>query len=313
MLRRQVLAVGLLLLLAACSSGGATPTTGVPGTTGAGASTAAATNPSARASAIPTGPARASATRGTVVGPVIPPVTGTITTRTIVAGSPGAGSGTPRPLPSAPPVAFAPAPWKPGDRTTYNVTTADGQAAGSATFTLGGEFESASLSADLTVGGTQDRYQIGFDARTFAPVSELRSIVTAQGTVDIRAEFHQGGATIEVIDRNGTVHNQLSLPDTYYINDQFLTILRALPFAEGYQGSLQIVPSQGDPATLTGVVTVTGQEEVTVPAGTITCWRVEAEFERGTTSQVLWYSVEDPHYLVKYNAGRYIYLLAQKP
>jgi hypothetical protein len=301
MLRRQLLVAGLLLLLAACGGGGTAPTTSAPGPTAAEAPTTAATA---------TGP---SATRTASVGPVIPPVTGTITTRTAVAGTPAAGSGTPRPLPSASPVAFAPAPWKPGDRTTYNVTTPDGQDAGTATFTIGGEFEAATLSANLMVGATQDRYQVGFDGKTFAPVSELRSIVTAQGTIDIRSEFHPGGATIEVIDHNGTVHNQLTLPDTYYINDQFLTILRALPFAQGYQGSLQIVPSQGDPATLAAVVTVTGQEDVTTPAGTITAWRVEADFESGNTTQVIWYSVEDPHYMVKYDTGRYVYLLTQKP
>ena len=309
MLRRQLLVAGLLLLLAACGGGGATTTNG-PGP-GVAESPTAAANASARPSATVTNPARPSATRTSTVGPVIPPVTGTITTRTVGPATPATGSA--RPLPSASPVAFGPAPWKPGDRTTYNVTTPDGQSAGTATFTLGGEFEAATLSANLMVGGTQDRYQIGFDGKTFAPVSELRSIVTAQGTIDIRSEFHAGGATIEVINNQGTTRQQLSLPDTYYANDQFIVILRALPFAADYRGALQLVPSQGDPAWITAVVTVTGQEDVTTPAGTITSWRVEVDYEGGVATQVLWYSVEAPNYLVRYDTGRYVYLLTQKP
>jgi hypothetical protein len=216
-------------------------------------------------------------------------------------------------LPSAPPVTFGKAPWAVGEKTTYTVTTRDGQPAGSATYTIGGEFEAATISASLNIGATQDRYQIGFDGRTFAPASELRSIVTEQGTIDIRAEFHPGGATIEVIDRSGTVRNQLTLPQRYYVNDQFLVILRALPFAEGYQGSLQLVPSQGTLTNIPTVVAVTGKEDVVTPLGTIPCWRVTADYEGATAQQTLWYSVETPNNLVKYDTNRYIYLLTGRP
>lgn len=305
MVRRLFLLAGLLLVLAGC--GGAAPTPGEPGPSVA---PTAAANASSRPVPTAAGTARASATRPSTVGPVIPPATGTITTRTPAPATPGASA---RPLPSAAPVAFGPAPWKPGDRTTYNVTTPDGQAAGTATFTLGGEFEAATLSANLQVGSTQDRYQIGFDGRSFAPVSELRSIVTAQGTVDIRAEYHAGGATIEVINNQGTIRHQLNLPEAYYANDQFLAILRALPFAEGYRGLLYLVPSQGDPATIATVVTVVGREDVTTPAGTIPAWRVTVDYDGASASQTLWYSVEAPNYLVRYDAGRYVYLLAEKP
>ncbi len=312
MLRRQFTGAALLLLLTACGGGGAAPTTDVLGPT-APQAPSGGTNPPPRQTATTTAAARSSATRTSAVGPVIPPSTGTVftTTRTPIGTPRAVGSATPGVLPAAPPVIFGPAPWKPGDRSDYAVTTTDGQPAGTATFTLGGEFEAGTLSATLLVGGTQDRYQIGFDGRTFAPVSELRSIVAAQGTIDIRAEFRPGGATIEVIDRNGTTRNQLTLPQVYYANDQFLMILRALPFAQGYQGALQLVPSQGNPATLPTVVTVTGQETLTTPGGPLLCWRVEANYQDIASRQVLWYAVAGSRPLVKYDAGRYIYLLTQ--
>jgi len=300
------LLIGFVVLLAACGGSSATPTVMQPTTSGATAPVG-----SARPTTVVT--ARPSATRTSTVSAVIPPATGTITTRTVTAATPATGSATARALPSAPPVTFGKAPWSVGEKTSYTVTTRDGQPAGTATYTVGGEFEAATVSANLNIGATQDRYQIGFDGRTFAPASELRSIVTEQGTIDIRAEFHPGGATIEVIDRNGTVRNQLSLPQVYYVNDQFLIILRALPFAEGYQGSLQLVPSQGTLTNIPTVVTVTGKEDVVTPLGTISCWRVTAEYEGAAAPQTLWYSAAAPNNLVKYDTNRYIYTLTERP
>ncbi len=305
MRRYSPLLLTFVVLLAAC--GGGSPATATQPTSSGATAPASSTRPTTAVTARP------SATRTSTVSAVIPPATGTITTRTVAAATPASGSATARALPSASPVTFSKAPWTVGEKTTYTVTTRDGQPAGSATYTVGGEFEAATVSANLNIGATQDRYQIGFDGRTFAPASELRSIVTEQGTIDIRAEFHPGGATIEVIDRNGTIRNQLTLPQVYYVNDQFLVILRALPFAEGYQGSLQLVPSQGTLANIPTVVTVTGKEDVVTPLGTISCWRVTADYEGAAAQQTLWYSVAAPNNLVKYDTSRYIYLLTERP
>lgn len=300
MRRFPSVAVGCLLFLVAC---GGTPATVAPIPSNSAAPTTMA-NPTAPTTARP------SATRTSSVGAVIPPATGTITTRTVPAATRATGSSTAAALPAVDPVTFGKAPWAVGERTSYTVTTHEGQPAGTATYTLGGEFEALTLSANLAVGSTQDRYQIGFDGRTFAPASELRSIVAETGTIDIRAEYHAGGATIEVIDRNGTVRNQLTLPQVYYANDQFLVILRALPFAEGYSGSLALVPSQGTLATIPTVVTIVGQENVITPLGTIACWKVTAQYAGSATTQTLWYGVAAPNYLVKYDTGRYIYTLS---
>jgi len=310
----MAIVVGLLACLTAC--GGSAPATSntAPG---------GAVLPTSEGNALPTfeilGGTPAGATKSPTVGAAIPPPTGTLTTRSVAAtrtattGANPVASGTPGVLPAAARVTFAKAPWTQGERTAYVVTTtSDGQAAGNATYTIGGEFEAATVSANLTVGSTQDRFQLGFNGTTFAPTSEVRSIVTAQGTIDIQSEFHSGGATVQVIDRNGTTRNQLTLQDPYYMNDQYLIILRALPFAQGYQGALAVVPSQGNPAAINTVVTVTGREQITTPAGAFTCWKVVAQYEGVEATQTLWFSADDKHYLVRYDTGRYTYALSEK-
>jgi hypothetical protein len=315
MRKRMAIVVGLLACLTAC---GGTPATSGPTPGGAAAPTSAG-------GALPTfeilgGGTPVAAAKSPTVNAAIPPPTGTLTTRvaaatrTATSGATPVTSGTPGVLPEAARVTFAKAPWTQGERTAYVVTTtSDGQTAGNATYTIGGEFEATTVSANLTVGSTKDTFQIGFNGTTFAPTSEVRSIITPQGTISIQSEFHSGGATVQVIDANGTTRNQLTLQDPYYMNDQFLIILRALPFAQGYQGALAIVPSQGNPAAINAVVTVVGQEQITTPAGTFACWKVVAQYEGVEATQTLWFSTDDKHYLVRYDTGKYTYALSEKP
>lgn len=211
--------------------------------------------------------------------------------------------------PSAPPIAFGATPWTPGERTTYTIQDQSGQQAGQARYVVGREFDADSLSADVTIGQTQDRFQLGFNTKTLQPASETRTITTAQGTIEIRAEYHAGGATIEVTTATGVQRHLLNLPPIYYANDQFLLLLRALPFAPNYRGGLVLVPSQANPPTVVTTITVTGQETITTPLGPLRAWRVEADF--GGSRQTLWYGVDAPHYLVKYDNGKYVYLLSQ--
>ncbi|MFN8513837.1 MAG: DUF3108 domain-containing protein [Thermomicrobiales bacterium] len=313
MLKRILTLLGLVAILTACGGGANTPAVSSTGTTSAASSGAVSSTGGTR-SGTPT--TRTGSASPTVPGAGLPPIptntpgAGQATAPPATPGTPG----TPRPLPSASPVAFRPAPWQPGDRTIFDVTTKAGnQPAGTASFTLGREFDTDTLSALLQIGTTQDRIVMGWTTATLAPISELRTIVTPDGTIDISSEFHEGGSTIQVIDRTGTNIHRLNMPPKYYANDQFLMILRALPFKEGYQGALVLVPSMGDPATLNSVVTVTGQETVTTSGGPIRAWRVEAQFENNPTIQVLWYSVDAPNYLVKYDNGRYIYTVTQHP
>ena len=311
-MRKGIVTLLAALLLAGCGGGGGvdgigvTPTSGPPAAVSTGAPIAPTPAVTSTARATPT--AIRAATGTTRVTPTRPPGTPITGAASPTRATPHAAS--PVAAVAAPPVAFEPAPWRQAERTTYAIQDRDtGQQVGQATYTIGREFETDSLSANVTINQTQDRYQLGFNTRTFQPTSEIRTVSTAQGTFEIRAEYHEGGATIEVVSAGGTQRAELVLPPVYYANDQLLLLLRALPFADGYRGFLTLVPSQGNPPQVPTTVTVVGQETVSTPLGPLRAWRVEADFNGN--KQDLWYGVEGPHYLVKYDNGRYVWLLSQ--
>lgn len=298
MSRNLRLLLVLAFLLSGCAGQGTNESpTATPG--GAASTHTDATPLAARATASATGPAVA-----------LPQVTATATQGTAgasppVSGTPGAS---PSPARTDRPIAFRSAPWKPGERATYTITTkATGQPAGQATFTFGREFEADSISAKIVIGSTSDSFLIGFTTKTLRPVSELRTIVTPAGETSIRSEFHPGGATIEITEASGTRRAVLSLPDDYFANDQFLMLLRALPFATGYRGALSLVPSRGSPATIQTTVTVVGQEIASVGQGPQPAWLVEAGFDGAT--QKFWYGVDAPHALLRYENDKFVYVL----
>lgn len=296
------LVLGLALVLAACG-GSPSPTSpaGAPTPNAAGVSPTAATGAAAAAAAQPT----ATGTPGATGAPTGAP-TGAVPATAPRAGTPPR---TPAATPAGPPISFKPGPWKPGERATYTITTkATGQQAGQATYTFGREFEADSISAKIAIGGTTDNFLLGFNTKTLRPVSETRTIASGATEISIRSEFHPGGATVEVTDASGTNRVALNLPDDYFANDQFLMLLRALPFAAGYRGVINLVPTRGSPPIVRAAVVVAGQETIATGLGSLRAWRVEANF--GGVTEVMWYGVDAPHVLLRYDNDKYTYVLS---
>lgn len=289
---------GLLLLLTGCSSpepiAGPTaqPGTNRPPTQEAAPRTASMQVPP---------PTR------TAVSAVIPPATATITTRTITAATPGSQA-TAQGTPTAPTVTFGAFPWTLGERSTYNVTTPDGQQIGTANVILGGELQFLTISGSFSAGENQDRYQLGFDSTSYLPNTELRTMTTGGKTTEIRTEFHSGGGTVEVVAGGVTVRNRLTLPAQYFAADQLPTLLRTIPFAAGYQGGIVVVPARGDTPVAPASITVVQQEAVKTVAGSVDCWRVTV-VSANNEQQTLWYSVAAPHTLTRHEDGHYVYTL----
>lgn len=315
---RIIVFTALALLLAGCggdtSSPTLLPTATPPGTSATPA--LARLSPTAPPATRSLGSATAVRAMATAATPQrSPAVTRTAAgSSTRVATAAAATRTTPPPTPTvtASPIAFGPAPWSPGEQTVYSIQErATGRTVGQASYTLGGEFEASTISARVTIDDTRDRWQIGFDTRTLEPITEFRTIVTARGTTEVLAEFRDGAVTIVLTTDRGDRRLQFGAPPVYYASDQLPLILRALPFATGYRGTLTAITVQDTLAPVAVTVVVAGQETVATPLGQILAWRVETNVVGGR--QILWYGVDAPHHLVRHDIEGYTFLLAEAP
>ena len=86
------------------------------------------------------------------------------------------------------------------------------------------------------------------------------------------------------------------------LEDQLPLSLRGLPFAEGYATAVRTVPTQisnkaPEPRIVESTVRVIGHEEITAPAGTFSCWRVDVK--TGKREQTYWFEAVYPNILVR--------------
>ena len=92
----------------------------------------------------------------------------------------------------------------------------------------------------------------------------------------------------------------MDAPSDSLDNDQLLGTLRALRFADGYDGKyVNLFTSTA--RSLPTTIRVQGREKVDVPAGSFDTWKVELDF--GQAKQYAWYQAEAPNQLVQYDNG----------
>ncbi len=199
--------------------------------------------------------------------------------------------------PKAAPVTLT-APWLAGEKSVLEVKDGSGGHIGD--WTMGVEAGAAGEAWVLTNlntgnGSEWSAVHVGADLVPLRIDYELKdaageAVATLQGV-------YSGGKlaiTAKVRGQDQTATVKLPAPP-YFDNEQFVTTLRALPLAEGFQTVLNdIVSKNGAKTQLTAAVT--GRETVTVPAGTFDCWIVEL---RGA-NQRAWIAAAPPRQLVKY-------------
>ncbi len=202
-----------------------------------------------------------------------------------------AGCGGPAPQP----LTFNPAPWSDGEVSAYDLKDKNGAAAGTASWTWrrGPDAGQWTQGYELNTGSRLDRGQVIVDA-AMRPVSSWRELSGQRFATTYAAD------TITIIttaaDGKQTTKTLKPVADGLD-NDQTLQAQRALPLAAGYATRYtDIIPTSGVAAPI--VLSVTGAETITVPAGTFPCWRVVMDFGSGKHDG--WYGQAAPYPLVKY-------------
>ena len=216
--------------------------------------------------------------------------------------------------PAVPTLTISQIPWPDDEVTTYTIEDQDGNtiATGELTIEKGNNTYLLIQHFELTAQEAVQHITLNVSAADLKPISGNQTIQTPEGVLGVVTTYSEGQvsvtATIDGEEQSAT----FDIPGDAYDNDEVLFLFRAIPLEVGYTASYtNVVPSYGLTPKVT--VTVVGEEEVTTPAGSFNCYKLEFSVEGGTQKQYIWYGVDQPHYLVKYDNGTTIFLLAEHP
>lgn len=210
------------------------------------------------------------------------------------------GQGAPQPL------LFGPAPWPDGEQSTYTLTNADGQQAGSAVYTLdnaaGAEGEAWQLVRTITALGSQETMTVTMDAAGFRPQASQVERVNAGARETVDAVYTGGQVDMTLTTRQNVMTVQREqVPSDARETVALPMLLRSLPLAKGYVTQINtFLPIAAQLERIT--VRVTGEETVQVPAGSFSTWVVD--LDAGDAQSKAWIAQEAPYLLVKYIDGR---------
>ncbi len=199
--------------------------------------------------------------------------------------------------PSVQPLSFRPAPWSAGEVSQYDLLNRNGNQVGTAMW-----------SWERTANQWQQHYVVTVnnvpDQGTVVLGDDLKPIRSSREVGGKRFETSYGAKTVDITTTaaDGTTSTK-SVPAAADAidNDASLQVQRALPLAPNYATQYtDIIPTTASAAPI--VVSVTGAETVTVPAGTFATWHIKMSFSGAAHDG--WYAQQPPYPMVKYQNGQ---------
>ncbi len=189
-------------------------------------------------------------------------------------------------------------PWRDGETTNYLLRDSkSGKELGKAVLSVGSDSAGTKLTQKSTSATNTDTAAVIVDARTLKPKSSVRTIEFANDTEEVTTTYTDDGAII----KQGDKQSGLAVPEHAYDNDTSLFLWRTLAFAEGYEARyVTIITNRRSRQTVE--IKVVGKEEVSVPAGKFTAWRLEVT--AANAKQTAWIADTPARPLVRYDNDR---------
>jgi hypothetical protein len=188
-------------------------------------------------------------------------------------------------------------PFSAGERLTYELRDDTGVVGrGTLTATRDGDqllLAQEYLEAAAPEGeqATSDHSTVTVNATTLAPRSVDRVIQGRDDSDRYIGQYAADGSAV-VLTQNDSKERTLELPANAYENESSLWLWRTLPFAEDYK-SRYVSVNTVERKRQTVELEVTGQQKITVPAGTFDTWRLQVR--NGRATRVAWINIEAPH------------------
>lgn len=194
-------------------------------------------------------------------------------------------------------------PWQPDEASVYQITASDETSAGRARYDLNLlEPGVWSLRRETSAQGTQEIVVVEMEEPGFRPTMSTLLRMDSEGAEQVRSTYARGQVDMEITTRGDvTTTERRNIPSDARDRRTLAMIVRALPLAERYATQINSYLPVA-PLLERVTVVVTGREEVTAPAGTFECWRVELRTPNGESE--VWIGVEAPHPVVRYVDSR---------
>ncbi len=201
------------------------------------------------------------------------------------------------------------APWsEEAEETTYVIArAADGKEVGRATFIVRREGDAYVLDQRFTLGVMDDHIVARVRAEDLKPLGGTREVIGTTNDFTLTTTYEGNKLAIKAKTKDGDKAATITVPADAYDNDTLLMILRGLPWAAGWEGRFTNVVAANALQVKIGLKVV-GQETWETPQGHVETWHLRMTI--GQQHQDMWYDVEPPHLLRKYDNGTTVFTLA---
>jgi hypothetical protein len=204
-------------------------------------------------------------------------------------------------------------PFADGERLTYELRDDHG-VIGHGTLTVARDGDQLVLKQDYEEATapegqkpTADHSTASVDATTLAPSSVERVVEQRDGTDTYSGAYAADGSSVTMTKDGDSKDRTIELPEHAYENESSLWLWRTLAFSEDYK-SRYVSVNAVERTRQTVELEVTGQQKITVPAGTFDTWRLQVR--NGRATRVAWINVDAPHQIVRWDNGSTVFLLA---
>jgi tetratricopeptide (TPR) repeat protein len=189
-----------------------------------------------------------------------------------------------------------PAPWVDGELLRLDIKLGSGFRIGPATYSASsGETNGRKIwkLGSRLFAGVQQLSSVEVEADSFKPLHS-RWKHTLLGDAD--AVYGAGHADLKFKGKDEI--KKIEIESLVYDNEEVVQLMRRLPLATNYSTRIQILSTLAGGNIIPLKIEVAGIDKVQVGAGSFDCYRVEL-----SVKQTFWYSTDEHHYLVKFEAG----------
>jgi hypothetical protein len=144
---------------------------------------------------------------------------------------------------------------------------------------------------------------------TLYPVSAYKKIEAPQGEFHLSGVYTEGALALKAQTPGGPQQVDVPLAVPVFDNDSVLTVVRTMPLEPGYRGSLEVANIDNG-RTYFAWVEYVARQMVGRDEARVDCHQIRLVFDNAESHE-MWYAVDPPHALVRYDNRTVIFDLEE--